>query len=232
VQRLLRSSLLLCRSRRPATILLVVEMLTGKFEFVTKTAASCRRRAALAGLVGLNLALGAGHAAGNPVKSRYTTIDLETCQVLKRHADGNTWQCSGLRGYPITYSAGDLRAFVSFGANGTTRRAAQQTLAPFNTIFDGRRRRATVEWRFRRIGATDVPYATIMRVFTSLDRATGEVLVVTKVTDTEACHMAYIDARANPDAMALARSAADELAPKWSCASEPKVIGAQGKSPL
>jgi len=174
----------------------------------------------------------AGDAAMNPVRSRFTTIDLKTCQIAKRHRDGNSWRCLGLRGYPVAYAEGDQRAFVSFGPEAETRRAARQTLAPFNTIFARSGRRATIEWRFRRIGGADVPYATIMRFFTSRDGAAGEVLVVTRVAATEACHMAYVDAKANPEAIALARSAADEMAATWSCATEPKILGERGKSPL
>jgi hypothetical protein len=174
----------------------------------------------------------AAPAAVNPMRSRFTTIDLKTCQLVKRHADGNTWNCSGLRGYPVVYAEGDLRAFVSFGPNAGKRRAAQQTLGSFNSIFDSNGRRATVEWRFRRIAGADQPYATIMRLFTSRDGIKGEVLVVTRVTATEACHMAHIDAKATADAMALARSAADEMAAKWSCADAPKVLGVTGKDPL
>lgn len=171
-------------------------------------------------------------AAINPMRSRFTTVELKSCTVIKRHADGNTWRCAGLRGYPVSYAEGDLRAFVSFGADAEKRRAAQQTLSPFNSIFGKGRRRATIEWRFRRSGGADVPYATIVRHFVSVDGKSSEVLVVTRVSPTEACHMAYIDATANADAIALARSAADELAGTWSCANAPRVLGAPGKFQL
>lgn len=171
-------------------------------------------------------------AAINPPRSRFTTIDLKTCKVIKRHKDGNTWTCNGLRSYPVLYAEGDLRAFFSFGAEPEKRQAARQTLGSFSTIFERPGRRATVEWRFRRIGGADVPYATIMRLFTSRDGARGEVLVVTKVSPTEACHMAYIDAVATPEAMALARSAADEMAAGWPCANPPRTLGGTGRSPM
>ncbi len=180
----------------------------------------------------LAFVLAAHTAVASPLRSRFTTIELAACTVIKRHADGNTWHCGGLKGYPVTYAEGDLRAFVSFGAGAENRKAARQTLRPFNTIFESKGSRATIEWRFRRRAGTDLPYATIMRVFTSPDGARGEVLVVTKVSATEACHMAYVDAMANVEAMALARAAADELAANWSCSSEPRVLGATGKSPM
>jgi hypothetical protein len=199
---------------------------------VRRTAATQRRgRAAALALWG-SVHLVCGAADANQLRSRFTTVELKTCSVIKRHADGNTWRCAGLRGYPVTYTEGDLRAFVSFGPDALKRRAAEQTLGAFNSIFDGRRTRATIEWRFRRLAGAEVPYATVMRVFTSRDKARGEVLVVTRVSATEACHMAYVDAKANPDAMALARSAADELAATWSCAAPPKVLGTTGSSPM
>jgi hypothetical protein len=176
------------------------------------------------------------HVAANPVKSRYTTIELSTCAVIKRHADGNTWRCAGLKGYPVSYAEGDLRAFVSFGPAAEKRVAARQTLRSFNTIFETKNgvpaRRATIEWRFRQIAGADQPYATIMRVFISGDGTAGEVLVISKVSASQACHMAYVDAKATPQAMALARSAADEMAPSWSCETSPKVLGTPGLAPL
>ncbi len=174
----------------------------------------------------------ASPAMGNPVKSRFTTLELRTCSVIKRHSDGNTWRCSGLKGYPVSYAEGDLRAFVGFSARPEASQAMQQTLAAFNSIFKGTGRRATIEWRFRRQNGVDHPYAAIMRVFTSGDGQKGEVLIITKITATEACHMAYIDTKANADAMALARSTADELAAAWKCTNEPRVMGASGKAPI
>ena len=48
-----------------------------------------------------------------------------------------------------------------------------------------------------------------MRFHTSRDGRKGDVLVVSKVSDAETCHVAYIDALANRDAIALARHVAD-----------------------
>src|SRR5262245_32004213 len=59
---------------------------------------------------------GAG-AQANPVKSLYTTIDLKECKQVKRHRDGNAWECPGLPGFPVYIAEGDLRQFVSVGTN-------------------------------------------------------------------------------------------------------------------
>ncbi len=190
------------------------------------------RAGALSAGVMLGVASLAGSVLANPVRSRLTTIELKACTVLQRHTDGNAYRCSGLKGYPIYFAEGDLRSFVSFGPSPATRRAAKQTLRPFNTVFEPRRTRATVEWRFRRVAGADQPYAAIMRLFTSNGSAKGEVLVVTRITAGDACHAAYIDAKANVDAMAMARAAADDLGADVACGGEPKVIGARGKSPM
>ena len=166
-----------------------------------------------------------------PVKSRLTTIELKWCTQTKKHKDGGAWRCAGLPGFPVYLAEGDLRHMLSFGPGPEKRRAAQQTLAPFNSIFDSRAR-ATVEWRFERKGGRDVPYATIVRYHTARDGERGEVLVVSRIGGTETCHAAYIDALANAEAMALARSFADVEARKLDCAGEPMVIGMTGKSPM
>ena len=49
--------------------------------------------------------LGAG-AQANPVKSLYTTVDLKECKQVKRHRDGNAWECRGPAGFPGVYRRG------------------------------------------------------------------------------------------------------------------------------
>jgi hypothetical protein len=166
------------------------------------------------------------------VKSLYTVIDLDKCKPVATHPDGNQWLCEGLPGYPVYIAEGDLRFYLSAGPKAAETRAAKQTLVPFNTVFEGNSNRTTVEWRFIIRDGNPVPYASIVRYFTSSDDSQGQVLVVTRVTDTEACHVAYIDALANPDPIVLARRVADEQARAFNCRSEPSRIGAAGKSPM
>jgi len=171
-------------------------------------------------------------AAANPVKSLYTTVELKSCQPIKRYKDGDAWRCQGLPGYPVYVAAGDLHQFVSAGKDAEHRRAATQTLGPFNTIFEAGSRRATIEWRFERRGGSHVPYATIVRYHTSQHGLRGDVLVISKVTPEETCHVAYIDALANADAIALARRVADATARSFDCRAEPQAMGETGKSPM
>ena len=77
-----------------------------------------------------------------------------------------------------------------------------------------------------------VPYATIVRYFTGEGARRGEVLVVMRVAGSEACHVAYVDALANPDAMVLAREAADARGRGAACPPKPVILGATGRSPL
>ncbi len=187
---------------------------------------------ALAVMVALALALAPVPAASNPVKSLYTTIDLKACKRIKRHRDGGSWRCEGLPGYPVYIAEGDLRQFVSAGENAEKRRAATQTLGAFNSIFERGSDRATIEWRFDRRGDRQIPYAIIVRFHTSADDRKGDVLVVSKVSASETCHMAYVDALANEDAIALARRVADERARTFDCRREPRPEGATGRSPM
>jgi hypothetical protein len=176
--------------------------------------------------------LGAVPVAANPVKSLYTTVELKTCKPIKQYPHGGAWLCDGLGGLPVYVAEGDLRQFLSVGANAQTRRAATQTLGAFNTIFEKGSDRATIEWRFDRRGDKQIPYATIVRFHTSRDGRKGDVLVVLKVGPADTCHLAYIDALANRDAIALARQVADIEAKAFDCRHEPRAEGAGGKSPM
>ena len=171
-------------------------------------------------------------AQANPVKSLYTTIDLKECKQVKRHRDGNAWECLGLPGFPVYIAEGDLRHFVSVGVSPQTRRAAKQTLGPFNSIFEAGSNRATIEWRFDRKGDRQIPYAAIIRFHTQNDAGRGDVLVVFKVMDYDTCHVAYVDALANDEPAALARRIADRESRTFDCTRPPRAEGAKGRSPM
>lgn len=165
-------------------------------------------------------------------KSRLTTIDLKSCRQVLRHKDGGAWNCAGLRGWPVYVAEGDLRQMLGFGPAPHKRRSATQSLAAFNTIFDGKGR-ATVEWRVENDArGRGVPFATIVRYHTSRDGAKGEALVVTKVDAGNSCQLAVIDANANPDAMAIARAWAITEAKKRACPDTPITLGKVGKGPI
>ncbi len=165
-----------------------------------------------------------------------TTIELSKCQSVRRDtAVGKAWTCPGITGYPVSLSEVDDRTFLSVGPKPEQRRAARQTLRAPNTLFAGGAIRATIEWRVAQLGpgkARVKPYATIVRYTTARDTARGQVIIVSKVTPTETCHVALIDALANADALALARAIADTSASTFDCSKPPAVHGLNGKSPL
>lgn len=162
-------------------------------------------------------------------KSRLTTIELNKCRQISKHKDGGAWICPGLRGYPVYFAEGDLRHMLGFGPAPQKRRSATQTLGPFNSIFDGKRR-PTIEWRVENDArGRMVPFATIVRFHISNENDKSDALVVTKVDAKESCQLAVIDVRTNPDAMATARAWAVAEAKKSNCPERPKVLGSAAK---
>ena len=191
-------------------------------------------RAALTVLLTMAAAMAASPVAGqdNALRSRLTAVDLKACTQISRHRDGGAWRCRGLPGFPVYVAEGDLRQMLSFGEDAQQRRSATQTLAAFNTIFDGRIR-PTIEWRVAKDAkGREQPYATIVRFHTSRDGAKGEVLVITKVDARQSCQLAVVDAAANDNAMAVARNWADRNARIVPCPDKPDVLGKADKSPM
>ena len=176
--------------------------------------------------------LSPGAATANPLKSLYTTVDRKACKKVKLDRPVRAWRCPGLAGIPVYVAAGDLRQFVSVGIDADKRRAATQTLGAANSIFPDGSARAIVEWRFERRGEKQLPYAIIVRFHTSSAMRKGDVLVVFKVDARETCHVAYIDALANTNAIVLARFIADAKARNFDCRHEPIFEGVHGMSPM
>ncbi|MEP2703934.1 MAG: hypothetical protein ABJQ71_11600 [Roseibium sp.] len=159
------------------------------------------------------------------ITSDYTKIQLEKCNLFEPPSAGEgtfggSWQCQGYQGQPVYVAEGDLRMFVSFGANAQNEPAARQTLPNFNTIND------TLEWRLR----GGVPFATILRWFPSLDDGSnGSVLIVTQLRPGGGtCQIARIDAQANRNANVMARQAADQMADGFDCNGQPTILGNRG----
>jgi hypothetical protein len=166
--------------------------------------------------------------------SRYVKFDLEKCPVIERQEEGavTVWHCKDPGGFEFFVAEDDLRFSIGYGPGGRDQRSFRQSLAPFNTINN------TIELR-QRAGA-NAPHASILRYYTegAIDNQTGrlrergEILVVTKIDGAKACHLAYVDAAANPDANHLAQEAADN-GDGFDCEkAEPKRVGKTGKSPM
>ena len=112
------------------------------------------------------LLVSAGQDPAAAAESRETVVDLKACKVNKRR---DVWTCPGLDKYGVYYGDDDLRAFLSVGPNAAKRKAAEQTLGSFNTIFKGKSQRATIEWRVTGDGKNATPHATIVRYYTKND---------------------------------------------------------------
>jgi hypothetical protein len=154
-------------------------------------------------------------ASAGEVSSIYTSLDLEKkCILVKsipNEGGGAIWNCKGHKGLRVRVAEGDLRFFVSFGKNADKQTASRQTLAPFNNIHK------TLEWRVERIGTAWVPFATILRYFWDSDGRRGQTLVVTKLGQNDACHIAHIAANGKENANELARRIADKRARAFDC---------------
>jgi hypothetical protein len=167
-------------------------------------------------------------AAAGEVTSLYSDLDLKTCQKLalsEGENEGGEWSCPGIAGYDVHVWQGDLRSFVAFGNRAAAQCASMQTFGAFNS--PGPR----VEWRMK----DGKPFATILRWFTQQSTGNGDPikqnwLVVTKLGETEACHVAYVDGR-YAEANEVARQQADEMAQGFNCAKDmPEIFSSLGGS--
>jgi hypothetical protein len=140
-----------------------------------------------------------------------------------------TQSCKGAGGFIVRIFDVDERQTVSFGktvAAAAKELAAEQSFGPFNHADE------TIEWRMR----DGKPIATIQRWFVADNEATKPdgrptdvaFLVVTRLSP--ACHVAYIDSAANPDAATLAQQVADEKAADFKCRKdEAAIVGKPGR---
>ena len=157
--------------------------------------------------------------AGDGVTYAYTTFDADkNCKHKPGRdvEDYGTWTCPGYAGIPVVLSAGDQRMQVSFGPRASREVAAGETLPRFNDVYKG-----TIEWRLERGKDGKIrPFATILRwnYMTSPEdrKASGRVLVITRLNPGGVCHVGDVDGRA-PDANEKARKVADEKARTFRC---------------
>ncbi|OKO86910.1 hypothetical protein AC629_15520 [Bradyrhizobium sp. NAS80.1] len=174
-------------------------------------------------------------AAAQSIGSTYTSTAPKDCRPVGKPSelDGSTTRvCPGKDGLMVLIAEDDLREVVSVGRNrkaAAEEPAAKAWFAPFNSSEN------TVEWR----AAGTKPFAIIQRWHIA-DGAdpdqhgrpnTKAMLVVTRLPPGPICHVAYVDAIANPNANELARKAADEFAREFTCGKdEVKVIGTRGRA--
>lgn len=167
--------------------------------------------------------------------SLYTSSAPGDCRVTSagNGVDDSTIRaCPGKAGLIVLISEDDLRETVSVGRNRAAAReepAAQTWFGPFNSTTH------TVEWRAR----DGKPFAIIQRwhIADNSDQDKNgrpiekPMLAVTRLPPGPVCHVAYVDAQANPNANELARKAADEFARGFDCGKdEVKLIGETGRA--
>jgi len=193
-------------------------------------------RIALICLAGLLACSNAGNADAQSLgSSTYTSTAPKDCRQIGKPSelDGSTTRvCPGKAGLMVLISEDDLREIVSVGRNrkaASEEPAAKVWFGPFNSS------EITIEWR----AAGGKPFAIIQRWHiadgTDLDKQgrpnTKAMLVVTRLPPGPVCHVAYVDATANPNANELARNAADEVARGFNCdRDEVKIIGTSGRA--
>lgn len=186
-------------------------------------------------LTALLICAGFGCANAQSVGSSYTSTAPKDCRQIGKPSDldGSTTRvCPGKDGLVVLIAEDDLREIVSVGRN--RRQAAEEPaadvwFAPFNSS------ESTVEWR----AAGEKPFAIIQRWHIA-DNAdpdkqgrskTKAMLVVTRLPPGPVCHVAYVDAIANPTANELARKAADDFSRGFTCGKDKvKIIGTSGRA--
>jgi hypothetical protein len=167
------------------------------------------------------------------VQQQYSSTKAAACRNAEKSKpkEEMPWvvqSCKGVGGFVVRIFEADLRQTVSYGktlADAAKEPAAEQGFGPFNHVHD------TIEWRLR----GGKPFATIQRWFVADNENMGPkgpkdvpVLVVQRLAP--ACHVAYIDASANPDANALAARTADEKAESFTCGKdEVAIVGKKGR---
>lgn len=194
---------------------------------MNRIAASC--------LVVLLMHSGLERAAAQSMGSTYTSTAPKDCRPVGKPSelDGSTTRlCPGKDGLMVLIAEDDLREVVSVGRSrkaAAEEPAAKVWFAPFNSSEN------TVEWRT----AGTKPFAIIQRWHiadgSDPDKQgrpnTKAMLVVTRLPPGPVCHVAYVDAIANPNANELARKAADDFARGFTCGKdEVRIIGTRGRA--
>ncbi|WP_312365277.1 hypothetical protein [Ensifer sp.] len=176
-------------------------------------------------------------ASAGPVianDSVYVDVSRDKCRTIAEEPGIYAlMSCPGYRDYPVHLKEIDVRQSVSFGHIGKDYlEGAFESFIPFNHAG------TVVEWRVAEGG---LAVATILRwTIENADPKTaeavpaleGQVLVVSKVaekSDGKGCVVGYVDALANPDPNAIARTVADEVAPSFRCGvDQPAFHGKRG----
>lgn len=187
------------------------------------------------GLAVLMSCTGVNSALAQSMSSTYTSTAPKDCRQVGKPSelDGSTTRvCPGKDGLIVLIAEDDLREVVSVGRNrkaAADEPAAKLWFAPFNSS------ETTIEWR----SAGAKAFAIIQRWHIADNNDpdkqgrpnTKAMLVVTRLPPGPVCHVAYVDAIANPTGNELARKAADDFARGFTCGKdEVKIVGNRGRA--
>ena len=181
----------------------------------------------------------AGTASGQPAQnvSSYTSTAEKTCRQVRISGGedgGSTRVCPGPPGLVVVVNEYDLRETVTVGRRqkaAEAEPAAKAWFGPFSSTTP------MIEWR--QTARDKPPFAMIQRWHLAAIDDEGkdgrpiakQLLIVTRLTPSAVCHVAYIDVKANPNANDLARDAADTLARDFKCGTDKvKVMGTIGRA--
>ena len=191
-----------------------------------------RRSASRLAIAGACLAVTASSIAATAApaetfSSIYTSIAAKHC---RKHVDlkiddteyAVSRVCAGAAGYKVYVDEEDLRETLTIGKTAKqaiSEPAADDHFGAFNGFED------TIEWRS---GKDRKPFAAIVGWYFAdnehLEKSgrpkSAGLLVVLRLPPGPVCSIAYIDRAANPDANALARKAADEIARDFKCGED------------
>jgi hypothetical protein len=196
---------------------------------------SLRLAAAGVGFV-MSAALLATTATAETFDSPYTSIAAKRCKKrVNLKIDDTEYAvsrvCAGAAGYKVYVDEEDLRETLTIGKTAKqalSEPAADDHYGAFNGFED------TVEWRS---GKDRKPFAAIVGWYFAdnehLEKSgrpkSAQLLVVLRLPPGPVCSVAYIDRAANPDANALARKAADEIARDFKCGEDTvHILGKRG----
>ncbi len=193
-------------------------------------------------LTSILLTLSAATAQTAQNVSSYTSTEPKHCRqvsVTRGEDGGGIRTCPGPQGLVVVISEDDLRETVTVGRTrktAETEPAAKTWFEPFSSTTP------TIEWRQE--AKDKPPFAMIQRWHLAdiedEDKdgrpKAKQLFVVTRLassggkTGASVCHVAYIDVKANTNAIDLAREVADTLARDFKCdTGKVRVIGATGR---
>ena len=160
----------------------------------------------------LLLALAAPALAGD-FGSVFTRVSAAFCEQIGEEDIEfyGGFLCEGYGDLKVYRASGDQRTYEAYGIEPQHHCAAGQTFLGFNRAGD------IVEWRL--FGGR--PVATITQWFVSLNGSNTRYahwVTVSKIEQHDSCRMALVDG-SYPDADERARKLADDLAPKFECAT-------------